>query len=151
MNDIPEMDSIRKLRPELAKAFEDFGEFAASKVEPAILELCRVRMIQIQGGLPERLFQTTATRAAGITDAQLRDLANWRESDQFDEAEKACLTLAEYFCYTAQAITDEHVIEVAKHLSSEQILTLTTSYWATDAANRFANFLSSLEVSSDYC
>ena len=129
MNDIPDMESIRKLRPELAGAFEQFRDFAPSKVEPAILELCRLRIIQIQDGQQDPPWQTTATRAAGITDAQLRDLARWSESDQFNEAEKACLTVGEYFCYTAQAITDEHVAEVAKHLSAEQVLTLTTSYW----------------------
>ena len=150
MSGISDMDSIRKLRPELAEALEQFRHFATSKVEPTILELCRLRVIQIHDGLQEPLRQTPATRAAGITDAQLRDLASWRESDRFNEAEKACLNVGEYFCYTAQAITDEHVAEVARHLSAEQVLTLTTSYWATDASSRLANFLSSLEVSSDH-
>jgi alkylhydroperoxidase family enzyme len=147
VDDIPDMESIRMLRPDLAGAFEGFREFASGRVEPRIVELCRLRMAQIQDGLTEPLPQTATTRAAGITDAQLRDLANWRESDQFDEAEKACLTMGEYFCYTSQAITDEQVAEVSKHLSAEQVLVLTTSFWATDASGRLANFLSSLEVS----
>jgi hypothetical protein len=148
VNDTSELSSIRQLRPELALALASFRDFAMSKVEPATVELCRLRILQVQNGQSESPPRSKATQAAGITDAQLHEVANWRESGEFDEAVKACLAVAEYFSYTAQAITDEHVAEVAKHLSAEQILTLVSSYWATDASSRLDNFLSSLEVST---
>ena len=146
VRNVAEIESVREFRPELAAAIESYHEFAASMVDPAVVELCKLRIAQIQRKLNGAIEPSPATRAAGLTDGQLRDLAFWQGSDQFDAQQKACLELAEYFCYTAQGVTDEQVEHVAEHLSTEQILTLTAGLWVTDASTRLATYLDSLGV-----
>ena len=146
MSDVAEIESVRRFRPELAAAIEGYHGLAAAKLDPALVELYRLRIAQIQRKLNGPIEPVPSTRAAGITEAQLRDLAAWPDSDQFNAKQKACLELAEYFCHTAQGVTDEHFERLSQHLSAEQILTLTTGLWVCDASGRLANYLSSLGV-----
>jgi hypothetical protein len=57
--------------------------------------------------------------------------------------------MAEYFCYTAQSVTDEQVERVSEHLSAEQILTLANGLWVFDASMRLANYLNGLEIARE--
>src|SRR5215207_8613085 len=131
--------------PALAAAISSYQAFLDSVVEPGLVELCRLRVAQIVDGTDE-----PPPRADGVgsivSDDQLRELADWSTSDQFDATEKACLQLAEYFCYNAQSVTDEHVAHVSARLAAEQVLALTTSLWLADASARLANFLDSLDI-----
>jgi hypothetical protein len=144
LSEIVEIESVREFRPELADAIERYHRFAASFVDPTLVALYRLRIGQIQGKLPGALAQTEATRAAAVTDGQLRDLAAWPDSDQFDARQKACLELAEYFCHTAQGVTDEQIERLHEHLSYGEILALTSGLWVADASGRFSTYLSTL-------
>jgi alkylhydroperoxidase family enzyme len=135
---------VRDRLPELAAAIGAYRELLSTLVSPALVELCGLRIAQIVDGSPAAPSPSAATRAAGLADRQLQDLAGWRDSDQFDATQKAALELAEYLCYSAQSVTDEHVADVARHLSAEQVIGLTTALWLADGTARLANFVNSL-------
>ena len=61
-----------------------------------------------------------------------------------DAEQKACLEFAEYFCYSAQSVTDEHVADVRAHLAPEKVLGLTSAFWLSDSFHRLSNFLAIL-------
>ncbi len=64
-------------------------------------------------------------RAAGITEAQHRDLATYRTSDEFSDLEKNVLDYATALTGTRVDVTDEVFEELQKNLSDAQILELT--------------------------
>jgi alkylhydroperoxidase family enzyme len=146
MTTAPDLEPIRQRRPALANAAERYIDFAGTKLDPKLVLICRLRIGQITAKSDAPVAPTAATRAAGITEGQLRELGQWQDSAAFDATEKACLEFAEYFCYSAQAVTDEHVAKVRQYLSPEQVLALTASFWVSDASSRLANFLGSVKA-----
>ncbi len=64
-------------------------------------------------------------RAAGITEAQHRDLATYRTSDAFSDLEKGVLDYATALTGMRVEVTDEVYEELQKSLSDAQILELT--------------------------
>jgi hypothetical protein len=137
-------DEVRRLLPELADAAGSSYTFLASLVDPIIVELCRRRIAQIVGSAD----QPGVTAAGGITADQAADLANWRDSERFDARQRACLEFAEYFCYSPESVTDEHVANLSCYLSAEQILSLTAALWVSDASYRLSNFLDQVRSSA---
>jgi alkylhydroperoxidase family enzyme len=137
---------IDRYYPRLGEAIERFHAVLSSFMRPALVELCRLRVAQVVRGSDVPLIDPSEAQTAGITPAQLAEMATWYTSDQFDTTERACLELAEYFCYSAQSVTDLHVAEVSAHLTAEQVLALTNAIWVSDSSERLANYLESLGV-----
>jgi alkylhydroperoxidase family enzyme len=64
-------------------------------------------------------------RTQGVTEAQLRDLSCYRESDAFSVLEKLALDYAVGMTRTPVDVSPELVAELAKHLDEAQIVELT--------------------------
>ena len=135
---------IERYHPALGEAVDRYHGLLSSFMRVPLVELCRLRIAQIVRGTDGVLIEPTAAEAAGITPRQLAELANWFDSDQFDATERACLQFAEYFCYSAQSVTDDHVGELSAHLTAEQILSLTNAIWVSDSSERLRNYLESV-------
>jgi alkylhydroperoxidase family enzyme len=135
---------IDRYHPRLGEAINRYRALLSSFMRPALVELCRLHIAQIVRDSDAALIDPSEAETAGITPAQLAELATWYTSDQFDATERACLELAEYFCYSAQSVTDEHVAEVSAHLTAEQVLSLTNAIWVSDSSERLYNYLESL-------
>ena len=85
-------------------------------------------------------------RAAGITDAQLEDLARFEDSPHFDRLEKALLRYAEGMTRTPADVSDAVFEEVRSHFTTEQIVELTA---AIALENFRARFNCPLKIESD--
>ncbi len=85
-------------------------------------------------------------RAAGITDAQLEDLASFESSPHFDRLEKAALRYAEGMTRTPADVSDAVFEEVRSLLTTEQIVELTA---AIALENFRARFNCPLKIESD--
>ncbi len=85
-------------------------------------------------------------RAAGITDAQLEDLASFEGSPHFDRLEKALLRYAEGMTRTPAEVSDAVFEEVRSLLTTEQIVELTA---AIALENFRARFNCPLKIESD--
>jgi hypothetical protein len=127
--------NVHRLIPDLAYASGAYYAQLAALADPALVELCRLRITQIVGNAEQM------NGAVRIDAGQLAELAAWRDSDRFDAVQKACLEYAEYFCYSSESVKDEHVARLTPYLSAEQILSLTCALWISDAFHRMSNFL----------
>jgi alkylhydroperoxidase family enzyme len=135
------LGNVRGLIPELAGAATTYYDELTSLIDPLVLELCRRRIAQIAGVTSDPITPGGSSEVLGITADQLTDLASWRSSDSFDARQKACLEFAEYFCYSSVSVTDEHVANMSAYLTPQEILSLTSALWITDALHRTSNFL----------
>jgi hypothetical protein len=104
-------------------AVENFRAEVSTMIDPELLDLCWQRIAEVVDG-------SAADDAPGL-----------------EAHQKACLQLAEYFCYSPQSVTDDHVAEVLRYLPAQETLALTTSLWVADASHRLTNFLDSLGIS----
>jgi hypothetical protein len=123
------VSALAQQLPAVAAAVDGCCEQLGAIVDPRLIALCRQRITEIVDGAADQ-----------------GELAGWRDSAEFAAVEKACLELAEYFCYSAQSVTDEHVAAVLSQLPPEHVLALTNALWASDAAARLATFLTSLDI-----
>jgi alkylhydroperoxidase family enzyme len=85
-------------------------------------------------------------REAGISDAQLEDLAGFEKSSQFDRREKAVLRYAEGMTRTPADVSDAVFEEVRELFNTEQIVELTA---AVVLENYRARFNCALKIESD--
>jgi hypothetical protein len=134
-----QLENVRRWMPDLADAAGEHYLYLASLVEPTLLELCRLRMTQIIGN--SATIAPASALQSNITADQLDALPEWRDSDRFDAIQKACLDFTEYFCHTAQSVTDEHVARLSAYLTAEQILGFTVALWVSESFHRLSNFL----------
>jgi hypothetical protein len=116
---------VGRFVPTVGDAVERFRVEQSGLVDPELLDLCWQRIAEVVDG-------SAADDAPGL-----------------DARQKACLQLAEYFCYSPQSVTDEHVAEVLRHLPAQEALALTTSLWVADASLRLTNFCTSLGLAED--
>jgi alkylhydroperoxidase family enzyme len=136
--------SVGRYHRRLGEAIARYSALLSSFMRPALVELCQLRITQIVRGSDAAPIDASEAQTAGISPAQLAELATWYTSDRFDATERACLQLAEYFCYSAQSVTDEIVAEVSANLSAEQVLALTNAIWVSDSSLRLSNYLESV-------
>ena len=110
--------------------------------------------------MPERLKVLAATRAAcivgcefcidigsalgrkeGVTEEQLRDFHNYRESAAFSDEEKLVMEYAEEMTHESVAIPDELMARLRRLFSEEQIVDLTFAIAIENLRARFNNAL----------
>jgi alkylhydroperoxidase family enzyme len=85
-------------------------------------------------------------RGAGITDAQLEDLASFENSANFDRGEKAVLRLAQGMTRTPAEVSDAVFDDISELFSVEQIVELTS---AIALENYRARFNCAFKIESD--
>ena len=96
------------LRPNLFEAWKGFEAllWENDRVDPVVLELCRLRLAGMNGApfcLAER---TRAAAKAGLGEAKIAALDSWWKTDLFSDTEVACLRFAEQFALDPGEISD---------------------------------------------
>lgn len=66
-------------------------------------------------------------RTHGVTEEQLRDLSDYRESEAFSALEKAALDYAVGMTQTPVDVSDEVADELLKHFDEAQVVELTAA------------------------
>jgi AhpD family alkylhydroperoxidase len=104
-------------------------------------ELVSLRASQINGCGFCIDMHTKEAAAAGESQVRLHQVAGWRESAVFTEAEQAALAFAEEGTRLADAyegVSDETWAQVRKHYDDDQIVALIGHVAVINAANRMA-------------
>ena len=110
-----------------------------SPLEPALLELVRVRASQINGCAYCLAMHTRDARARGERQVRLDTVAAWRETPFFTEREQAALAWCECLTDLAHAgAPDEDYARVEAVFSSEDVAALTFAVVAINSWNRLA-------------
>jgi AhpD family alkylhydroperoxidase len=112
-----------------------------SPLPKATQELASLRASQINGCGWCVDIHTKEAAAAGETPVRLNQVAAWRESTVFTEAEQAALALTEEGTRLAdayQGVSDETWAQVRKHYDDDQITALVALVALINATNRLA-------------
>jgi AhpD family alkylhydroperoxidase len=111
----------------------------ASVLDPALLELVRVRASQLNGCAHCLEMHTKDARARGESDDRLHLVALWREAPCFDERERAALAWCEELTLLSERdVPDELFDSVRAVFSEEELCSLTLAIVEINGWNRFA-------------
>ena len=127
------------VRPDLWEEVRSFSLqiWHPPKIDPILLELCRLRLAQLHGCDSECAVRYEPARAAGLSEERIAALADWRRGEAFGAVERACLAFAENFALAVQAISDEDVAALSTHLSEAEIVALCQALAVFDGFIRF--------------
>jgi AhpD family alkylhydroperoxidase len=111
----------------------------ASGLEPALLELVKMRASQINGCAYCLDMHSKDARAAGETEQRLYALNAWRETSFYTDRERAALEWTEALTLITQGHVQDEVYEsVRRHFSEKELVDLTAAVVTINAWNRIA-------------
>ncbi|HXP87539.1 MAG TPA: carboxymuconolactone decarboxylase family protein [Bryobacteraceae bacterium] len=111
----------------------------SSGLEPALLELVRLRASQINGCAYCIDMHTKDARAANESEQRLYALTAWRETPFFTDRERAALAWTEALTLIAETHAEDLIYEeVRPHFSEEELVNLTLAIVAINGWNRLA-------------
>jgi AhpD family alkylhydroperoxidase len=96
------------------------------RLDPALRELAVLHTASRVGCSWCVDFGSWLGRGHGLTEAKIRDVAGWRDSDAYTDLEKMVLGYAEAMTETPPTVTDEQVAALRRHLDDAQLVELTT-------------------------
>ena len=115
------------------------GYARSSGLEPALLELVRMRASQINGCAYCLDMHSKDARAGGESEQRLYVLSAWREAPFYSDQERAALAWTEALTLIAHdEIEDELYEDVRAHFSEKQLVDLSIAIIAINGWNRLA-------------
>ncbi len=115
------------------------GAVRASTLEPALLELVRMRASQINGCAHCLDMHSKDARASGEGEQRLHLLAAWREAPFYSDRERAALAWCEALTRVAETgAPDADYAPLTERFSEEEIAALTFAIVAINGWNRLA-------------
>jgi AhpD family alkylhydroperoxidase len=135
----PRVD-VKQLLPDARQAIVRLDAAGRkSTVEPALLELIRVRASQLNGCAYCVDLHTGEARAAGEDDRRLHLVAAWRHAAAFTPRERAALAWCEAVTLLPdKGAPDDVYEELERHFDAEEIAAVTVTIIAINAWNRLA-------------
>ncbi len=111
----------------------------SSKLEPALIELIKMRVSQINGCAFCLDMHSKDARAEGESEQRLYALSAWEEAPFFTERERAALAWAEDVTLLTKNHVSDHAYEAAKlQFSEEELVNLTWAVIAINGWNRLS-------------
>ena len=101
------------------------GERFSHSVEEPLKNLAVLRTAQLVGCEWCLDFGSWLAQKSGMSEAQLRDLSRWRESERFDTRERVVLEYAEAMTRTPVEVPDELFARLREHFDEAQTVELT--------------------------
>src|SRR5262245_60068908 len=140
----PDRVALKKVTPEVSAAMAGLHKAAvdaarAAGVEPALLELVRIRASQINGCAFCIDMHTKDARAAGETEQRIYALNAWAETPFFTPRERAALELAEAITLVHDGrVPDDVYRRAAEVFTDAELAALIWAAIAINAYNRVA-------------
>ncbi len=131
---------LQKVSPQAYEAMRGVETYVRqSGLEPALLELVRLRASEINGCAYCVDMHTKDARAAGETEQRLYATPVWREAPFFNERERAALDWTEALTEISRnPVSDEVYQAVREHFSEKELVDLTMAIVAINGWNRLA-------------
>ena len=129
-----------KKSPNLYRAFLALNKSVHEcGLEPALLELVKIRASQLNGCAFCIDMHTIDARAAGETEQRIYLLDAWREAPFYSDRERAALAWTEAVTRIGEKGVPDDVYEEGKrHLSEEELVNLTWAVVTINGWNRMA-------------
>ncbi|HUZ45204.1 MAG TPA: carboxymuconolactone decarboxylase family protein [Terriglobia bacterium] len=131
---------LQKISQDAYKAMRGLEVYVRqSSLEPALLELVRLRASEMNGCAYCVDMHTKDARAAGETEQRLYATGVWRETPFFSERERAALAWTEAVTEISQGHVPDDVYQAAReHFSEKELIDLTMAVVAINGWNRLA-------------
>jgi AhpD family alkylhydroperoxidase len=108
-------------------------------LEPALLELVKIRASQLNGCAYCLDMHAKDARAAGEKEQRLYAVAAWHETPFFTDRERAALAWSEAITRVGEAHVPDEVYELARrHFGEKELVDLTMALIAINGWNRLA-------------
>lgn len=135
----PRID-VETVAPEAERAISALDAYVArSGLEPALLELVRLRASQINGCAYCVDMHSKDARARGETEQRLYGLSVWRETPYYTNRERAALAWTEAVTLVHDGhVPDDVYSEARAEFGEEELIALTVAVIAINAWNRLA-------------
>jgi AhpD family alkylhydroperoxidase len=131
---------IQKVAPQAYRAMAGLESYVRnSGLEPALLELVKLRAPQINGCAYCIDMHTKDARANGESEQRLYALTAWRETPFFTDRERAALAWTEAITLIGENHAPDDVYEeVRQRFSEQELVSLTMSIVTINGWNRLA-------------
>jgi len=131
---------IQKIAPQAYRAMTGLESYIRnSGLEPALLELVKLRASQINGCAYCIDMHSKDARAHGETEQRLYGLTAWRETPFYTDTERAALAWTEALTLINETHAPDDVYEeVRRHFSEVEIVNLTMAIATINGWNRLA-------------
>jgi alkylhydroperoxidase family enzyme len=123
---------LSDLDPRVMRGFEALQGVAWEATDPALLELCRLRLSDLMGDSVGLAHRTPAAVAAGLDEAKVADLTKWWKSPAFDEREKAHLAFAEQFNMSVADVGDAEIEALLAHSNAVEVCEFVAALYAVE-------------------
>jgi AhpD family alkylhydroperoxidase len=135
----PRLD-IQNIAPQAYRAMAGLESYVRnSGLEPALVELVKLRASQINGCAYCIDMHTKDARAGGETEQRLYGLTAWPETPFYTDRERAALAWTEALTLISQTHASDDVYEEARrHFSELEMVNLTMAIVTINAWNRLA-------------
>ncbi len=131
--------SIQKVEPAAYQAMFGLEKYlSASKVDPILLELIKMRASQINGCAFCLNMHSADARKIGETEQRLYLLNAWRETTLFTKEEEAVLALTEEVTRISNHVSDETYNKAASFFDEHELAQIIMAIVAINAWNRIA-------------
>ncbi|HSV35009.1 MAG TPA: hypothetical protein VLI46_05600 [Ramlibacter sp.] len=117
-----ELDQAWGVRPGFYSIFMSDYQASVARVDPVLIEVCRLRMAQLLDSDFDRGLRYQPATAAGLTEAKIAALSDYGTSALFSERERECLAFAELFVIQSSNISDEDVARVQAVIGAEAFI-----------------------------
>ena len=133
-------NKLKKHSPDFYKAMLDLDSASATGLEPALVELVRIRASQLNGCVYCLDMHTKDARDGGETEQRIYLLTAWRESrGVYTDKEQAALALTEAVTLVADGHVPDDVYErAAAHFPDDELSQLIALIVTINAWTRIA-------------
>jgi alkylhydroperoxidase family enzyme len=132
------LDRVWNTRPQFYAVFMDDYRRSIARVDPTLVELCRLRMARLFASSVDLSLRLKSARAAGLGEDKIAALSNYDKSPLFSERERVCLGFAEQFALASYAIEDADVARVQTVLPPEDFIYFVKALSVIDQFQRAA-------------
>jgi AhpD family alkylhydroperoxidase len=131
--------NIQKVEPAAYQAMFGLEKYlAASKVDPILLELIKMRASQLNGCAFCLNMHSADARKMGETEQRLYLLNAWRETTLFTKKEEAVLALTEEVTQISKHVSDTTYSRTATLFSEQELAQIIMAIVTINAWNRIA-------------
>ena len=117
-----ELDRVWGLRPEYFALFmQDYGKSVA-RIDPVILELCRLRVAQMVESEFDQALRYRPAREAGLDEAKIAALVDYPTSALYSERERILLEFTEQWVIQSSSIDDDDVARLQTVMTPEEFM-----------------------------
>ena len=129
---LTEFDQIWGVRQEYFACFMADHDASIARVDPTLIELCRLRMARILECDFAFSCRYAPAMAAGLDEAKIALIHRYPDSPLFTPRERACIEFAEQFAMQSSSITDEDVARLLTHIDPEAFIYFVKALSVTD-------------------